>query len=75
MMRGMTNDIPSALHVRAWLLPLAKGQLQRLSDLSGVPFGTLWKIRSGDTEDPRIETVRKIAAHLSEATKPAAEAA
>ena len=75
MMHGMTNDIPSALHVRAWLLPLANGQLQRLSDLSGVPFGTLWKIRSGDTEDPRIETVRKIAAHLGEASKPAAEAA
>jgi predicted transcriptional regulator len=69
MMQRMTNDIPSALHVRAWLLPLAKPQLQRLSDLSGVPFGTLWKIRSGDTEDPRIETVRRIAAHLGDATK------
>lgn len=75
MMRSMTSDIPSALHVRAWLLPLANAQLQRLSDLSGVPFGTLWKIRSGATEDPRIETVRKIAAHLREAERPASEAA
>ena len=71
MMRHMTNEIPSALHVRAWLLPLTTPQLQRLSDLSGVPFGTLWKIRSGDTEDPRIETVRRIAAHRNEAAQPA----
>lgn len=65
----MSTNIPSALHVRAWLLPLEKQQLQRLSGLSGVPFGTLWKIRSGDTEDPRIETVRKISVHLEAASQ------
>ena len=63
----MNTDIPSALRVRAWLLPLGKTQLQRLAELSGVPFGTLWKIRSGDTKDPRIETVRQIAPHVSAA--------
>ena len=68
----MNTDIPSALRVREWLQPLAKPQLQRLADLSGVPFGTLWKIRSGDTKDPRIETVRQIAPHVSEAAKVAA---
>ena len=65
----MTNDIPSALQVRAWLLPLGNVQLQRLSQLSGVPFSTLLKMRVGETKDPRIETVRKLAPHVSEAAR------
>lgn len=63
----MSTEIPSALQVRAWLLPLTNRQLQKLSELSGVPFTTLWKIRSGETENPRIESVRSIAPHLSAA--------
>ena len=70
----MNTPIPSALQVRAWLLPLDSKQLQRLADLSGVPFGTLWKVRSGDTKDPRIETVRQIGMHLTEALKAPAQA-
>lgn len=65
----MNTEIPSALHVRAWLLPMANDQLQRLSELSGVPFTTLWKMRSGETKDPRIETVRRIAPHVSASAK------
>lgn len=65
----MNTPIPSALQVRAWLLPLDSKQLQRLAELSKVPFGTLWKIRAGDTKDPRIETVRQIGMSLSEAIK------
>jgi len=34
--------------------------MQVLARESGVPFTTLWKVRSGDTTDPRIDTVRKL---------------
>ena len=63
----MSTDIPSARHVRGWLKPLTPDQLRRLAVLSGVPFGTLWKIRAGTTSDPRIETVRAIAPHVDDA--------
>lgn len=64
----MKHHIPSALQVRAWLLPLTNSQLQRLANLSEVPFTTLWKMRSGETANPRIETVRKLAPHVAEAS-------
>lgn len=35
--------------------------LQELSDLSGVPLGTLTKITSGITKDPKLETLKALA--------------
>lgn len=35
--------------------------LQELSDLSGVPLGTLNKITSGITKDPKLETLKALA--------------
>ena len=60
---GMNTEIPSAGEVCGWLAPMTNSELQQLAGLSGVPFTTLWKIRSGETENPRIETVRSIDAH------------
>lgn len=56
---SMVEVIPSIEEVRAHLLELTFAQLQRLAQASGVPFGTIWKIRAGDTTNPGIETVRR----------------
>lgn len=52
-------SIPAAADVRAALAALSYAQMQDLSRRSGVPFTTLWKIRSGETTNPGIETVKK----------------
>jgi predicted transcriptional regulator len=56
--------IPSADQVRARLQGLSHAQVKALAEASAAPFTTLWKIRSGETADPRIETVRSIWPHL-----------
>lgn len=35
-----------------------------LSSRSGVPFTTAWKVRSGETRNPGIETCRQLVEHL-----------
>lgn len=65
MLRSMDMNIPSALQVQAWLSPMTNQQLQRLAEISEVPFTTLWKMRSGETTNPRIETVRKVYPHVA----------
>jgi hypothetical protein len=65
--RGVNTSIPSAIAVRVQLKRLDNGRLQRLSELSGVPFTTLWKCRSGETTNPGIETVRKFAPYIDAA--------
>lgn len=56
----MQTDIPSAAAVRARLETMKRAQLVALAKQTDVPFTTLWKIRSGETADPRLETVRKV---------------
>ncbi len=72
----MDTSIPSSEDVRQRLAPLRHAQLQALARASGVPFGTLWKIRSGDTQNPGIDTARSLLAALptieGEAAIPAA---
>lgn len=58
------TDIPSAEEVRGALLGLTYAQMHELSRLAGVPFTTLWKVRCGDTPNPRLDTVRKFAPHI-----------
>jgi predicted transcriptional regulator len=43
---------------------LGHAQMQQMASCSGVPFTTLWKLRSGETADPRLETVRLLLPHL-----------
>ena len=70
----MNTTIPSALEVRAKLEPMGNDQLQKLAQLSGVPFTTLWKLRSGETANPRIDTVRQFLPHVAAVAESAAKA-
>jgi hypothetical protein len=60
----LMNQIPSADDVRARLLPYTTGGLMRLSEVCGVPWTTLVKVRNGQTANPRLETVRALWPHL-----------
>ena len=64
----MKTNIPTSAAVRARLEVLGHAQMQALARDSGVPFTTLWKIRSGETDNPRIETVRQFYAALPKRT-------
>lgn len=37
---------------------LSHAQTKALAEASGVPFTTLWKVRTGETRNPGVETVR-----------------
>lgn len=50
--------IPPTTMVRARLSKLTPEEVKALAIDSGVPFGTLQKIRCGVTTNPGIETVR-----------------
>ena len=67
----MNTSIPSAAEISDRLADLKGPQLQRLSELSGVPFHTLLKIKSRETKDPRIDTVRQFEPYIVEASAPA----
>jgi predicted transcriptional regulator len=71
----MASEIPSGVEIRATLLVLSHSQMQELSRLSGVPFTTLWKVRSGETKNPGIETVRQFASHIDAAKQNAERSA
>ena len=60
----MNSSIPSAEQVRERLSGLDLAAVRELSDRSGVPYTTLWKMRSGETKNPGIETVRKVYEHF-----------
>ena len=60
----MQTNIPTPADVRGRLELLGHAQMQALARDSGVPFTTLWKIRSGETDNPRLETVRQCYAAL-----------
>ena len=63
----MDDKIPSTEQVRERLQTLRYGQVEKLAALSGVPLTTLWKVRSGDTENPGLDTVRKFIGHINAA--------
>lgn len=62
-LRAMTDSIPSATVVRESLAGLTTGQVRAIADKAGVPFTTLWKIKTGETANPGIETVRRFYGH------------
>lgn len=55
----MNDSIPSATDVRDSLAGLTTGQVRAIAEKAGVPFTTLWKIKTGETANPGIETVRR----------------
>jgi predicted transcriptional regulator len=56
----MDNLIPKAADVRAKLASLSQSELEVLAAKCGVPLPTLVKIKYGQTENPRLDTVRAI---------------
>jgi hypothetical protein len=60
----MATQIPSAEDVRNKLAELERGQMQELSDLSGVPVTTLSNIRNSSKQGPTVDTLRKFWPHL-----------
>jgi len=71
----MSTLFPSIEDVRARLQMLKDGDIYKVSQDSGVPASTLWKIRCGATPNPGIETVRKFFHLLPAATDTSTEAA
>lgn len=63
----MNSVIPSAEAVRAALAPLSLKQLEKLAELSGVPFTTIYKVKRGETKNPGIETLRQFMPHVQDA--------
>lgn len=55
----MDITIPPITLISARLKKLGEAKLRKLAEESGVPFGTLNKIKFGYTTNPGIETVRK----------------
>lgn len=54
------NSIPTPAELRSRLAALTHAQVQALAEKTSVPFTTLWKVRGGETSNPRLETVRAV---------------
>lgn len=65
----MSAKIPGVDEVREALGGLSHPQMRRLAELSAVSYFTLLKVRSGETPNPGIETVRKFLPHVSAARR------
>lgn len=46
------------------LAPMTMRELAELAQASGVPFTTLYKIKLGETLDPKLSTLTKLLPHL-----------
>jgi len=66
----MNIQIPLTLDFRAKLEALGHAGLQELSKASNVPFTTLWKIKTGETSNPGIETVKAFAPYIEANRQP-----
>jgi DNA-binding Xre family transcriptional regulator len=54
----MKKPIPSAADVRSSMSHMTRRQLIALAAKTGVSFHTLQKIKTGETRNPAIDTVR-----------------
>lgn len=61
---GMIASMDDLEFVRSELQKVPLKDLDRLAELSRVPFGTLQKIKYGETADPRYTTVKLLAEHF-----------
>jgi predicted transcriptional regulator len=68
----MSTYIPSATHLRERMEHMNWSDLEALAKRSGVPFHTLRKLASGETVNPRLETVRQLWPELLKSTTIAA---
>ena len=70
----MDQAIPPPEEVRRRLELLSWAETQELCKRTGVPFTTVWKLRQGETTNPRIETLRAIWPDLQAPAEAKAEA-
>lgn len=71
----MASEIPSAALVRERLQALSYAELKAICAKRQAPFTTVWKLRSGETSNPGLETVRLIWPDLKAPKRAKAEAA
>ena len=69
----MKSTHPTVEELRAALAPINLYQLGTLAKLSGVPQGTIYKIKMGITPNPGIATVLAFWPHVREARMSAAK--
>ena len=55
----MNKVMPSAKDIKRQLDAMPSDRLRQIAEAAGVPFTTLWKIKTGETVNPGIETVRR----------------
>jgi hypothetical protein len=60
----MKDNLPTASVIQERLSALTHAQMQALSKASEVTFTTLWKIKTGETKNPGIETVGAFLHHM-----------
>jgi len=60
---------PTPAEVQSALQALTRRQLTLLSERSGAHFGTLMKIRSGDTREASLSTVNAITPHIKQVAR------
>jgi hypothetical protein len=56
----MAYELPTVQEIRESLEALSFAEVKSLCEKCSVPFTTAWKLRTGVTTDPRIETVRAL---------------
>jgi predicted transcriptional regulator len=69
----MDTSIPSSDELKARLQELTPGQMDALARMSGVSVHTLIKLKNGQTDNPRLETVRAFLPHIHKARAMAAD--
>lgn len=60
----MNIEVPSVEAVREALAGLTLKQIERLGELSGVPWSTIYKIKRGETRDPGMDTCGRFMPHV-----------
>jgi len=60
-------NVPTPSDFRARLEPFSMTELHVITELSGVPMLTLYKIKRGETADPGLSTAAKVYPVLSKA--------
>lgn len=60
----MLDSLPSPEELRAMMAGMNYAAMERLSELAGVPFHTIRKIRDGETKEPGLNTARLLWPHL-----------
>lgn len=63
-MPPMIDTLPSPEELRAMMAGMNYAAMERLSQLSGVPFHTIRKIKAGESADPKLSNARALWPHL-----------